>query len=464
MMATRQETAWLSRYRSRADFWTLISFAAIGLFVALLIYPLLRLAIPSLAPGDGDEQSFVSVYGSLFSDPYYRASLINSAILSICTTLLAGALGTTVAYLVARYDLRGKLFIRAAIVLTFVSPPFIGAYSWVLLLGNNGVITSALRTIGIHVPSIYGWTGLILVLTLQGFPFVFLLVSAGLKSVDQSVEDAAINLGTKPIRVVFKVILPLIIPSLSTGALLVFVTAFTDFSTPSIIGQNINVFPRVVYSEFVNEMAGNYRLASALSVVMLLVTVGALVFQRWFARRHAYGQETVRPLAVKRASKRFRACAEAFVYCAVGIACLPLLVVVISSFLKTNKSRIVWEFHAGRIRPRSPRLGIFDEHVVSHHDRDDPLRRDRQPNRLHRRASPRHVGRRNRSSVDDALRGFRGGSGDCLQFGIWGFTVLHGGYARDPHPRLSHPASSLLDPGDNGRAGATRTSDRGGRY
>lgn len=354
-MATRQETAWLSRYRSRADFWTLISFAAIGLFVALLIYPLLRLAIPSLAPGDGDEQSFVSVYGSLFSDPYYRASLINSAILSICTTLLAGALGTTVAYLVARYDLRGKLFIRAAIVLTFVSPPFIGAYSWVLLLGNNGVITSALRTIGIHVPSIYGWTGLILVLTLQGFPFVFLLVSAGLKSVDQSVEDAAINLGTKPIRVVFKVILPLIIPSLSTGALLVFVTAFTDFSTPSIIGQNINVFPRVVYSEFVNEMAGNYRLASALSVVMLLVTVGALVFQRWFARRHAYGQETVRPLAVKRASKRFRACAEAFVYCAVGIACLPLLVVVISSFLKTNKSRIVWEFtldgyaHAPRV-------------------------------------------------------------------------------------------------------------------
>lgn len=344
----------LRHLRLATDFWTLISLAAVGLFLVLLVYPLLRLAIPSLASGTQD-QSFVAVYASLFTDAYYRTSLLNSALLSLSTTCLALVLGTTIAYLVSRYDLRGKLFIRAAIVLTFVSPPFIGAYSWVLLLGNNGVITSGLRGIGLQVPSIYGWTGLILVLTLQGFPFVFLLVSAGLKSIDQSVEDAATNLGTTPLRVIFKVILPLIVPSLSTGGLLVFVTAFTDFSTPAIIGQNINVFPRVVYSEFVNEMSGNYRLASALSVVMLLVTVGALLFQRRYAARHSYGQETVRPLAIRRASRRFRRLAEAFVYGVVGFACLPLLVVVVTSFLKTNKSRIIWEFTLEGYR-RAPRL------------------------------------------------------------------------------------------------------------
>jgi len=344
----------LRRFQTGLDFWTVVSLAAVGLFLALLVYPLLRLAVPSLASG-ADDTSFVSVYASLFTDPYYRASLLNSVILSISTTALALALGTTMAYLVSRYDLRGKLLIRAAIVLTFVSPPFIGAYSWVLLLGNNGVVTSGLRNIGIHIPSIYGWTGLVLVLTLQGFPFVFLLVSAGLKSIDQSVEDAAINLGTTPLRVIFKVILPLIVPSLSTGGLLVFVTAFTDFSTPSIIGQNINVFPRVVYSEFVNEMSGNYRLASALSVVMLLVTVGALLFQRRYAAGHSYGQETVRPLATRRASARFRLTAEAFVYGVVGFACLPLVVVVTTSFLKTNKSRIIWEFTLEGYR-RAPRL------------------------------------------------------------------------------------------------------------
>jgi len=331
-------------HRIRAvNFWTVVSLSGIVLFLVLLVYPLLRLAIPSLIASD-DGQSFISIYVSLFTTAYYRISLINSVILSLSATVLALLLGTSLAYLVSRYDLRGKLVIRAAIVLTFVSPPFIGAYSWVLLFGNNGVITSALRAIGIQVPSIYGWTGLILVMTLQGFPFVFLMVSAGLKLIDQSVEDAAINLGTSPFRVIFKVILPLIIPSLSTGALLVFVTAFTDFGTPSIIGQNINVFPRVIYSEFVTELSGDHRLASALSVVMLFVTVGTLLLQRYFARRHSYGQETVRPLAIRRATRRFRRMAEAFVYTIVGIACLPLLVVVIVSFLKTRKSRIIWEF------------------------------------------------------------------------------------------------------------------------
>src|SRR5690606_29079316 len=96
------------------------------------------------------------------------------------------------------------------IVLTFVSPPFIGAYAWILLLGRNGVITGWLAHLGLALPPIYGVNGVVLVFTLQALPFVFLMVSAGLKTVDQSVEDAAINLGRRPSVVALTVIAPLI--------------------------------------------------------------------------------------------------------------------------------------------------------------------------------------------------------------------------------------------------------------
>src|SRR5690606_29269043 len=116
--------------------------------------------------------------------------------------------------------------------------------------------------------SIYGWGGTILVLVLQGFPFVFLMVSAGLRTVDQSIEDASHNMGRKPLRTMLSVTLPLIAPSISTGALVVFVTAFADFGTPAIIGQNLRVLPRLVYSEFVNETGSNMELAGALASIL----------------------------------------------------------------------------------------------------------------------------------------------------------------------------------------------------
>ena len=142
---------------------------------------------------------------------------------------------------VSRIAIPGKIFIRVAIVLTFVSPPFIGAYAWILLLGRNGVITGWLQMIGITLPSLYGWGGIVLVFTLQSFPFVFLMMLSGLRSVDQSIEDAGINMGRSPFGVFWTVILPLIIPSISTGALLVFVTTFSDFGTPMIIGEGLSL-------------------------------------------------------------------------------------------------------------------------------------------------------------------------------------------------------------------------------
>lgn len=340
----------------RPDFWSLMSMVAVGIFLLLLVYPIGRLLVGSLLGSASTTSDIWAAYANLFTKPYYYGALINSAILSAAATCGALVLGVPLAYIVTRFNIPGKILVRAAIVLTFVAPPFIGAYSWILLLGNNGVLRAALAKLSIGLPTIYGWTGLILVLSLQGMPFVFLLTSAALKTVDQSVEDAAINLGRRPFNALRTAILPLLAPGISTGALLVFVTAFSDFGTPAIIGQNLRVFPRLIYSEFINETAGaDYTLASALAVVLLAVSIGALLIQRAYARRRSYGANTVNPLRGRAISGGKWLLATAFVYGVVLFASLPLLTVIVTSFLKTQRSVVIPEFTL-EAYARAPRL------------------------------------------------------------------------------------------------------------
>ncbi|MGC0144736.1 ABC transporter permease [Pseudactinotalea sp. Z1732] len=345
-----------SPLRGRLTFWSSVTIGGLILFIGLLIIPLGRMILSSMTDVPGD--TVLQTYLDFFRYGYYYETLINSLVVSTVATVLATIVGTPLAYLVTRFNIPGKLLVRAAIVLTFVSPPFIGAYAWILLLGRNGVITGGLASLGINMPTIYGMRGIILVFTLQAMPFIFLMVSAGLKTVDQSIEDAATNLGYRPLRVVFSAILPLIVPAISTGALLVFVTSFSDFGTPMIVGENYRVLASLIYTEFINEHGGNPAVASALSLIMLVVTIGALVLQRWYARRRSFGQETVRPLQPRRLTGWRRALATAYVYTVVLAACLPLLTIVVSSFLQTRgpllTASLTFENYASAVRlPRS---------------------------------------------------------------------------------------------------------------
>jgi iron(III) transport system permease protein len=330
----------LARLRERyLTFWGVLTLASAALFLILLVLPLASLVAASFAPSRttaGPGFSVWNTYVEFFTFRYYYGTLINSVIVSTIATVFAVLIGFPLAYLVARVELPGKLLVRAAVVLTFVSPPFIGAYAWILLLGRNGIITRTFETIGVSLPSVYGWQGIVLVFTLQAFPFVFLLVSSGLRSIDQSLEDAAINLGQTRLGALRTVILPLMVPSISTGALLVFVTTFSDFGTPMIIGEGFRVLAALIYSEFINEFGGNPRVASTLSVILLTVTIGALLIQRWYAKRASFGQDAMKPLGVFRLPPLGAFLAGAFVFGVVLMALLPTITIVISSFLEAR--------------------------------------------------------------------------------------------------------------------------------
>lgn len=330
------------RQRAPLDFWSVVSIVVLAFLLLFLIVPLVKLIGSSLF-GD-DPSRILKAYSDLVTKAYYRDALLNSLILTACATVIATTLGTILAYLISRYRIRGKLFVRALIVLTFVSPPFIGAYSWILLFGRSGFVTEWFAGWGVTLPSIYGWPGTILVLGLQSTPLVYLMVSSGFKTIDQSIEDAAINLGSSHAKVFWGTTLPLMRPAISTGALLAAVTAFTDFGTPAIIGQNLRVLPRLIYSEFVSETGSDYQVASALSVVLLLFTIGALTFQRFYARRHSYGNACNMPLGIRQSTRGHRLLVNLAVHGILLITALPLLTVMASSLLKTQGSKFILEF------------------------------------------------------------------------------------------------------------------------
>ncbi|HYL81387.1 MAG TPA: hypothetical protein VEU07_11275, partial [Candidatus Acidoferrum sp.] len=166
----------------RRDFWWSITVLAFLAVLAFLVYPLATVLFTSFS---GEEKRFVLAenYQRFFAHRYYYGSIINSLYLSSLATHGALAVGTFLAFAVSRYPLPGKAFLRTGANLALLSPPFIGAYSWVVLFGRMGLVNRALSTFGWSLPTIYGWRGILLVFIVQYFPFVFLLVSAALRSV-----------------------------------------------------------------------------------------------------------------------------------------------------------------------------------------------------------------------------------------------------------------------------------------
>ena len=211
------------------------------------------------------------------------------------TTITTLVVGVPIAYVMSRYNVWGKQFIHIFIIMSLMSPPFIGAYSWIMLFGRSGLVTNMFSQFGIHLPSIYGKLGIILVFTFKLFPYVYLYTSGAMGSIDSSLEEAAENLGSNKLRRLWTITLPVVLPSIAAGAIMVFMTSLADFGTPMLIGEGYMVLPVLVYNEYMSEIGGNAHLASALSVVVVFCSTTVLLVQKHFVTKKNYVMTAMRP-------------------------------------------------------------------------------------------------------------------------------------------------------------------------
>jgi len=185
-------------------------------------------------------------------------------------------------------------------------------------------------------PTIYGAGGIILVFSLKFFPFVYLMTEGALRNINRSFEEAAENLGCSSWQRFFKVTLPLVFPATSSGAILCFVLSIADFGTPSIIGRDFQTLSTLAYNQYTSEMGGTPTMAVSISMLMIVISMLAVMLQRYLIGKRRYAGSMTQRHVQKPIRGLYSWLIHAGCYAVVGLATLPIAVVIYTSFLQTN--------------------------------------------------------------------------------------------------------------------------------
>ncbi len=305
------------------------------LYTIFLIIPLFILLSDSFIDSSG--HFTLENFQRFFGKKYYYSTLLNSFKVTISVTAVAVALGTVLAYFFARFRIRGAKTLRILIILSSMSAPFVGAYSWILLLGRNGVISRFFEgAFGIATPDIYGFKGILLVLSLQLYPLIFLYVSGALHNVENSLLEASENLGCTGVSRFFKVIVPLIFPTVLAGALLVFMRCFSDFGTPMLIGEGYRTFPITIYDAYMSELGGNNSFAASIAILAIILTLIIFLIQRYIANKKAFTMTSINKIRPVRISGIRNVLIHIYTYTLITLSIAPQVYVIYTSFRNVN--------------------------------------------------------------------------------------------------------------------------------
>ena len=322
--------------RFRVDFWLVILISSLAAVAMFVVYPLSSLFINAFQDA-GTGEATLAHFETFASRPFFYQALFRSMRVSVTVTVLALLVGASMAYLTSVYKLKGRRFVDVLIIASMLSPPFIGAYSWILLAGRSGYLSQFFQnTFGIQLPSIYGFGGIVLVMTLSTFPLIYLFTRGALKKVDASLIEASESLGCSPLKKAVTMTIPLIAPTVFAGVLLVFMDAFTDFGTPMLLGEGYVVMPVLVFNEFLSEMGGRPNFASALAVIMVIITAALFWVQKFIISKKSFTMSSLRPIHAKELKGPANILMHAFVYGVVAFATIPQFFIIYTSFRATR--------------------------------------------------------------------------------------------------------------------------------
>lgn len=324
----------------RFDFWSIVTIISLIFFGLFLIIPVGRMVIYAFQSGDGAGFTLDN-FVKFFSRAYYRDALFNSIKVVLCATAAVILIGVPLAYITTTFEIRFKKLINVLVVISMLSPPFIGAYSWIMMFGRSGSFTKFLSDrFGITVPSIYGFSGILLVFILKLFPYIYMYTKGALKKVDASLGEAAESLGYYGVRKILTVSLPLVAPTILAGGTIVFLRAFADYGTPRLIGEGYSTLPVIIYTEWINETGSNAFFASAVAMIMMLVAALVFSLQKWISNRKNYTMSMLNPPKAKQLHGAANFFAHLYVYLITFLATLPQIYIIYLSF--RNTKGIMW--------------------------------------------------------------------------------------------------------------------------
>jgi len=267
-----------------------LPFLWLGIFFLLPCLLVLAISLGTYAPDSVPPVelglSFKS-FALLFSDDLYLAAWLSSLRIAATSTLVALLLGYPMAYAIARAAPNRRPLLLMLVVLPFWTSFLIRIYAWMGLLADNGLIEQFLRWTGLasNPGTILGTEWAVLLGIVYAYlPFMVLPLYATLEKLDDGLLEAAADLGAKPFAAFLTVTLPLSLPGIVAGCLLVFIPAVGEFVIPDLLGGTETLMiGKVLWDEFFTN--GDWPLASAVAVCLLVLLVGPIaLFQRNQAR------------------------------------------------------------------------------------------------------------------------------------------------------------------------------------
>ncbi|MDR1862706.1 MAG: iron ABC transporter permease [Treponema sp.] len=259
-------------------------FAAALAFVAYPLFESFRLTFIE------DGRLSFNIWKETFS-PRYLSPLWGSIRLGMVTASVSTLIGFAFAFLTERTGVKRKKLIGTLATMPVISPPFSLTLSIILLFGNNGLITNQL--LGLKNFSVYGLGGLVLVQTIGMFPIAYMTLSSVLKSIDSTVEDAALDLRASRLRTFLTITLPLSLPGLLSAWLLVFTNSLADFANPLLLAGSYRVLSVEAYIEVTGR--SNLGGGAALSLMLLMPTLTAFFIQRYWVNKKSVVTVTGKP-------------------------------------------------------------------------------------------------------------------------------------------------------------------------
>ena len=267
----------------------------IAVLVFLIASPMVRLVIASFQEPDTGRFTFANYVEAYGSVRHLRA-VLNSLELGLGVALLAGLFGVPIAWAISRTDMPAKGFVRLMVFGAFITPPYLGAIGWILLAGPNAgwlnKLWMAVTGAGHGVFNVYSMPGLILVVAVTSFPYVFIFVNSALDLVSSEMEDAANILGAGTLKTTLRITLPLVVPAIVGGLIVSFLEAIALFGAPALIAlpARFHVVSTQLWEFF--ESPVRVEEAAAFALPLLLITVLLFWLQRVILGRRGYASVT----------------------------------------------------------------------------------------------------------------------------------------------------------------------------
>lgn len=332
---------------SRLEPASLLWLAALLALFCLIVVPLARLLVSSFQSTDTRAFTLAN-YAIAWGREREWIALGNSVLYAVETTVVSALLAVPVAWSISRTTMPAKGLIRALIIGAFITPPYLGAIGWILLAGPNAgwlnKVWMALTGSSDGFTNVYSFGGMVWVTALYAFPYIFVFTSAALDLVSSEMEEAANILGAGGTRTILRITLPLVLPAILGGAIIVFLDTIALFGTPAIIAlpARIPTMTLVLWQFF--EFPVRAEAAAAYAIPLIVITLAMFSMQRLLLGRKGYvaltGKGGARRL-IQLGAWRFAALGYALFVVAMAVV-LPYAALAQAAFSKAWGLGVFW--------------------------------------------------------------------------------------------------------------------------